>query len=671
MLQPRFSASRWIVVLLLSGATVLAACGGGEKVVEVTRVVEKPVAQTVVVEKPVAIEKVVQQTVVVEKPVTVEKVVQQTVVVEKQVDKVVEKVVVQTATPQLPPTPTPRPAAKPAPKSKNARGQLVWATVDGIGTGGFNAMGLCCGGKAMGVVETLFRPTHEKGTETPLLAASWKLDEKQPPEFVQVTLRKGVAMHKGYGELTAEDLVWSVNDTNANTSAQHGSGSVSVTDGSGEWAGFLGKTPAEVIDTYTAKIYWTTFDPRWTTWFFGQDGLGAGVVSKKAFDKNGRNWNLDNLVGTGPFEVAEWKRGESTVVRAVPNHWRKTAQVQTIRRVVVPDETVRLAMLQTGEADIADISQKNVPEVQLFGMVSKGSGTAGMLTVMFAGNLWEDTHPKTGAKLEILTYGADQPWLGNPRTPDDSNNPKGMNDMEQARLVRQALAMSIDRDLVNKAVLSGLGWPVYIPYFDINNANWNNKWKVSFDAKKAEELLDQAGFPRGKNGVRFTMPFYAWNNPGPLPHFADTGDVVAQMWQKIGVDVAVLHYEYAVFRPSLVARSATIPWVDTGPLENFATTPWDWPRGGQMSALTRGGKSHGIEFAEATQNYLAVGLEPDIAKRIALNNKFADYLHHWMPGIGVVAAPSLIVYNPTAIKDWPMELGLRSTYNSPENIILP
>ncbi|MBM3959775.1 MAG: ATP-dependent acyl-CoA ligase, partial [SAR202 cluster bacterium] len=65
MLLPRFSASRWIVVLLLSGATVLAACGGGEKVVEVTRVVEKPVAQTVVVEKPVAIEKVVQQTVVV------------------------------------------------------------------------------------------------------------------------------------------------------------------------------------------------------------------------------------------------------------------------------------------------------------------------------------------------------------------------------------------------------------------------------------------------------------------------------------------------------------------------------------------------------------------------------------------------------------------------------
>jgi ABC-type transport system substrate-binding protein len=657
---------------LLSGAAVLAACGGQEvveKVVKETVVVEKPVERTVIVEKPVekVVEKPVERTVIVEKPV--EK------VVEKQVERtvIVEKVVVQTATPQLPPTPTPRPAVKPAPKSKNPRGQLVWATgdTDQI-AGGFNAVNLCCGGKALGVIETLFRPTHEKGTETPLLAASWRLDDKNsPPKFVEVTLRKGVAFHKGFGELTADDLVWSVNDTNANTSAQYGSGSVSVTDGSGEWAGFLGKTPAEKIDAYTAKIYWTTFDPRWTTWFFGQDGLGAGVVSKKAFDEKGRAWNLDNLVGTGPFEVAEWKRGESTLVRAVSNHWRKTAQVQSIKRVTVPDETVRLAMLQTGEADIGDVSQKNIPEVQLFGMVAKGSGTAQMLTIMFAGNLWEDKHPTTGDKLEILTYGADQPWLGNPRTPNDPNNPKDMSDMEQARLVRQALSLAIDRDLVNKAVLSSLGWPVYIPYFDINNANWNSKWKVPFDPKKAEELLDQAGFPRGKDGVRFKMPFYAWNNPGPLPHFADTGDVVAQMWQKIGVDVAVLHYEYAVFRPSLVARSATIPWVDTGPLENFSTTPWDWPRGGQMSALTRGGKSHGIEISEATQNYLAVGLEPDVAKRIALNNQFADFLYKWMPGIGVVAAPSLIVYNPTAIKDWPMELGLRSTYNTPENIILP
>ena len=48
-------------------------------------------------------------------------------------------------------------------------------------------------------------------------------------------------------------------------------------------------------------------------------------------------------------------------------------------------------MLQNGEADIAEIGTSNIPTVERFGMVRNGSGTARMVTVMFAGNLWELT----------------------------------------------------------------------------------------------------------------------------------------------------------------------------------------------------------------------------------------------------------------------------------------
>ena len=610
---------------------------------------------------------VIQTVIVTEKGDTVV----ETVVVTEKGDTVTVKgdTVVVTATPVLPATATPVPADKPAPPSKSASGQLVWSTIADSGVGsGFNAGNLCCGAKMMSVVETLFKPTHAGGPATPLLAKTWELDStNSPPKYVDVTIESGIMFHGGYGELTADDLVWNINDTNPNLSETLGTGNISITDGSGTWAGFLGANATEKTGDYSVRINWESFDPRWDTWFFGQDGLGAGIVSKNAYDTEGEEWNQDQLIGTGPFEMTSWQRGDRAVFTAVDNHWRQTPEVTSITRIAVPDETVRLAQLATGDADIADVSISNVSEAQRIGMTAKGSGAARMVTMMFAGNLWETNHPTTGEELDIVTYTHDLPWLGNPHKPADSNNPAGMDDMEQARLVRQALAMSIDRDLINEAALSGLGWPVYIPYFDINNPNWDDKWKIEYDPDGAEALLDQAGFPRDSSGKRFSMPMFAW----PIGHFyGEIGDNVSIFWEEIGVSTDVLHYEYAVFRPTLVGRSATQAWTDTGPLENYASTPWDWPRGIQMSALARGGKSHGLENPESTANYQAVSGEATLEGRIDLNNGYADWMSEWLPGFGIVASPSLLVFNPNSISSWDMELGLRQTSNSPELIKL-
>lgn len=696
---------RWVRLAMLSSLAAIAsfaifACGG-ERIVEVT--VQTEVIRTVEVEVPVEVEREVVREVEVEVPVEVVKEVVrevekevpvevvkevvQTVEVEKEVAvevvkevikevekevavevvKEVQVEVVVTATPVLPPTATPVPAATDAPPSRQAPGELVWAIGDSQRNwSGFNAGNLCCGAKSLSVVETLFKPVGTNIAEN-LLAESFEFDSDLT--YVDVKVRQGVEFHKGFGSLTAEDIAWSTNDTNPNLSNELGSGQTSVTDGSGTWAGFLGANPSEAIDDQTVRIRWENFDPRWDTWFFGQDGLGAGIVSKRAFEEMGKDWNNDNIVGTGPFEFTNWVRGDRTEYTALSEHWRAVPEIAKITRVSVPDESVRIVMLQNGEADIAEIGTSNIPTVERFGMVRNGSGTARMVTVMFAGNLWETNHPTTGDPLEIVTYTHDLPWLGNPHKPDDGNNPAGMDDMEQARLVRQALAMAIDRQLINEAVIGGVGWPVEIPYFDINHPDWEqDRWGVGYDPAMAEALLDQAGFPRGGNGTRFKIAMFAW----PVGHFfGDIGDAVAQFWEEVGVDVDVLHYEYTVFRPTLVGRSATQAWTDTGPLENFATTPWDFPRGIQMSAIARGGKSHGIEIPEATANYKNVSAEPDRASRINLNKDFADFLRHWMPGFGVVAVPSLIVYNPNAIGSWDMEPGLRQAINSPEKITLP
>ena len=719
----RKARSMWKHLLLMAIAGAVAvglACGGEtktvtvvetvvvtEQVTQVETVVETvvvdrvikgetvKVVETVVVEKPVTRTEKVIETVIVEKPVTrtetvietvvVEKIVEgqtvkvvETVVVERQVtqiEKVVETVVVDrivqvevTPVPMLPATPTPVPAAKPAPPSKNPSGELVYASaaVSGsIGTG-FNAGGLCCNSKALSVTETLWKPTNEDSA-TPLIADTWEV--AADALSANVKIKQGIPFHTqhgDFGELTADDVVWSFNDTNPNTSEEYGSGLVSITDGSGSWAGFLGLVPLEKVDDYTVKINWPAFDPRWQTWFFGQDGLTASIVSKRAFDEMGQDWNSDNLVGTGPFMMTEWVRGDRVVVEALDNHWRQAAQISKITNLAVPDETVRQAMLSTGEADIADIGLRNIAAMQRIGMTTATAGVANMWSMMFAGNLWEEFHPTTGEKLEINTVVHDIPWIGNPgiaRPPRD-NNPPGMTDMEQARLVRLAMSVAIDRDKVNEVVFGGLGWPVYNSYFDINNPNWDDKWKVEYDPARAEALLDQAGFPRGDNGIRFEAPMYSWEL---TRSWSGIGDAVAAFWEDIGIKVEVLHYAYAVWRPTLVSKSATAPYIDGCAVGCRAASPWDWPRESQASALGRGGKSNSIEIPFITETFKKVSAEPDRQKRIELNNALADYLHEWVTSAGTVAEPLRVTLNPNSLS-WPMERGLRQQINTPENI---
>ena len=93
----------------------------------------------------------------------------------------------------------------------------------------------------------------------------------------------------------------------------------------------------------------------------------------------GKDWNNDNIVGTGPFEFTSWTRGDRTEYTALPSHWRQAAQIAKITRISVPDESVRIVMLQNGEADIAEVGTSNIPTVEQFGMVRNGSGTARMV----------------------------------------------------------------------------------------------------------------------------------------------------------------------------------------------------------------------------------------------------------------------------------------------------
>ncbi len=628
---------------LIAAAVTMLACGG-ETVVEV----EKVVTQVVEVEKQVEVEKVVTQ--VVEKEV------------EKVVTQVVEKVV--EVTPGAVPVPTLEPE-RPPPDPQTPQGNLTLATIQIRPPQGLNSTG----GppkNIYAVTEDLFNYGFDGNREELMLAESWTLADDL--SYVDVVVRKGIpwqgAGHGDFGELTAADVAYAYNDANPAYNP------VSITDGGGFWSNLIGNQPVEVLDDYTVRFPFAQFDVRWSSFYLTDEGLGAQVISEAVFDQMGEEWAKANPIGTGPYTVQEWESGGKVVLNAVEDHWRQTAEAKSITFIHAPEEATRLSMMRTGEADAMEISVSQIPSMQRNGMKAAGTGGGIQMGVFFSGNLWETVHAATGEDLPTPpTFVHDIPWIGNPFKPEDANNPDGMDDMEQARLVRWALGMAIDRDLVVETVLGGIGNPVYVEYFDPKDPNWQSKWEVPYDPDMANEYLDNAGYPM-KNGTRFSMALYTGPElGGGLGISGEIADATAGFWNEVGIEVEVLKYAYSIFRPTVVGRSNTVPWL-TSCGEGRDGNPWDWPKGVQMSSRSRGGFSCGFETPFVANQYGLAAANPDKEERIQLMNEVADFLHMWALNPGVASVPLSIVYNPNAIADWPMRPSWRQPWNAPEYIKL-
>jgi len=633
MLQSGFSASRWIVVLLLGGATVLAACGGGEKVVEVTRVVEKPVAQTVVVEKPVAIEKVVQQTVVVEKQV--EKVVQQTVVVEKPIERV------------LVATPTPAPAVVKPTQS----GTLIVALIkveppiflpseSAYSSGVFNAFS--------GVFESLLRRTHAEppaiGDESGEgIATAWEV----APDLSKITfkIRSGVSFHKGFGELTAVDVAFSFNDA--------------IKEGSkfgraGELKRYMDRW--EAVDKNTAVVHLKKgeYDASWWTAQDNTNGNFVPIVSKAFFDKNGATAALTSMVATGPFEAVNWTGGKELIADAVPAHWRATGKIKRVRYVEIPETSTQRAAFATGEVHVIQPPLKFIQDTtksvrgSYTVQVDRGTGQS----VVFSGNYWakvwpeknETIFPRKGFKPD-----AEHPWIGDPNNPEQA---------EKARKVRWALAMAIDRDLVNLIALKGLGEPLYTNSgFRPKDPFWKDAWLIPYDVEKAKQFLKDAGYPNC-----FSFKFQIAPDL-PTLITPEVGQAAAQMWQQIGCKVEIEQVAYAARRPSLVDRSMDIPWLMQSESSHAFMSDSKY-----HAMIPSAGFNYGIELPnDVAQAWYDNRTILEAKKRVENNAKIQDWLSNQGLFSPIVQRVLLWTVRPE-VAEWRPHFGLQ--FNSPETVVM-
>ena len=269
----------------------------------------------------------------------------------------------------------------------------------------------------------------------------------------------------------------------------------------------------ETPDAYTVVVNLNFPDFELAQGYFGA-AQQLGIVSKAYFDELGEDETNAQPVGTGPYVLESASAGSEirfTLRDDIEGHWRIQPEFETIVFRVVPEESTRVAMLQTGEADIAPISFDSIPTVE-------GAG----LRIVSAEATWSPV-VRFGGLIQTAEnrYNPDTPWAN--------------------REVRQALNYAVDKQTIIDELFQG---EATVAASDTPVPAWDGVEPYPYDPEMARQLLADAGYP---DGFDITIKTFTTAPGAELPLMAEA---VALYWQDVGVNATIEPVDW----PSLADR---------------------------------------------------------------------------------------------------------------------
>jgi peptide/nickel transport system substrate-binding protein len=362
---------------------------------------------------------------------------------------------------------------------------------------------------------------NSAGEYVGVLAESWEVGEDGSTWTFH--LRQGVQFHMGYGEMTADDVVYSLQQHAADGSLNGNVGSLQR---------LLQKVTA--VDTYTVEINTGRPQADLLNFLRGNIAGAAFIVSKKQAEEVGEESLADvGCAGTGPWEFVEASTNEFWRFRAVENHYRKTPEFEELVLWEIPEEATRVANFQTGDLDVMLASPDSLA------VLAQSDGVQ-MMT------------PGGGVDFHLGFYGNYyvKDWPGyDPSLPYVSANPDPESEeWQRAVLVRRAMAVAIDRDALVNELLGGAGEPTALWGWGPSRSHLDPDIRWEYDPEEAKRLLAQAGYP---DGFPVTLDVRIAGAPAEV----QACEAIATMWTNIGLDVTFKNQPNDAIRTALVDRS--------------------------------------------------------------------------------------------------------------------
>lgn len=264
----------------------------------------------------------------------------------------------------------------------------------------------------------------------------------------------------------------------------------------------------EATDQYTVTFTMCQPDPA----FLSKIAFSPFAIYSKewiestAGDTSRTSEGLERPIGTGPYMVSEWNRGESLTFTAFPDYWGEPPAAETLVFRWSSESAARLTELQAGTVDGID----NV-------------GPEDFAKVEGDPNL----HLQIREALNTFYVG-----MTNTFPPFDKLE------------VRKAIAMGIDRQrIVDNFYPAGSEVASHFTPCAIPNACEGESW-YEFDVDAAKALLAEAGFPDGFS----TKLYYRDVVRGYLPQVSNVAqDIQAQLKENLNIDAEIVVMESGAF----------------------------------------------------------------------------------------------------------------------------
>jgi peptide/nickel transport system substrate-binding protein len=325
----------------------------------------------------------------------------------------------------------------------------------------------------------------------PGLAESWTVSKDRLTYTFK--LRKGVTWHDGK-PFTSEDVKFSIEKV---VTPLHSRGKTYF----GEVAAIETPDPLTVVFKLKAPVpyFLRAFQPSESP-IFPKHGFTPEEI---AGDKLRTAKIMQAPIGTGPFKLKEWKKGSHIILERNPAYWKpgKPYLDQVVLRVL-PDGSARAIAVEKGEVDLAPMTALPPPEIQRLGKLP-------MLVASQEGN--EGLGPIMWLELNLRN--------------------KPLSDVR----VRQAMSLAIDRVKLVDVIWYGQGKPASGPIVSGNPNHFDKSLKpLEYNPAKANKLLDDAGYKKGADGMRFKLV------QNYLPYgeeWVRQAEFLKQEFRKVGIQV--------------------------------------------------------------------------------------------------------------------------------------